>query len=874
MPGRFVFSEDYNPEPERSLHRRRRARNFVTPPSSSSDTESSISVTAEDIEFETPPPPKPKMKLSDDGLPTAAQVPTGTLVPVFEAKSFKVDSGFYNLIRKDQFGGERTEDPASHINHFCDLCHLITQEGVTPDQLKHMLFPHSLKGKAYQWLCTLKGAQDWDTLVLAFYHRFFPPERTAMLRMQLTGFRQRKDESLYDTWERFKSIEKQIPHHGFTKGFIAMTFYGALNSESKRILDSAANGRFDSTDVEEAWDLIENMASHSIAYGQSAYSTVGAVSGDTLFQNAMTNQLEELKTQLANLQGASSSSQVQPTAAMHQTPPAIVAAHCENCGVYGHLGYTCQGTQEQVAAFQAYRSGNPYVPNSEPRQGYKQQYTNYNQPPPMNNPPTSSFTYVPPHRFPSNSNAPIKPTGISDLQDLKNIMMGMQKSQEHLIAQCAKDSQEKSNAIKNLETQLAQLATSQATRPSGQLPSQPTPNDNVFHTNSISLRSGTSYAGPAIPSDEAIVEDLPYEEEKELGEENDQPGANKGDYRSVMPSTDRQSPKKPAATPKTSSIGGRALKEYLKQAQAPPSAPSDTEIKLPFPGRMKSKKEGAQFGKFMEIMKNLQVSVPFTELITQVPAYTKFMKDILSKKRSLTDHATLAFAESCSAVLQNKVPPKLQDPGSFSIPCTIGPLSFERVLCDHGASVSVMPFAVCERLGVGELQGTTITLQMADRSIKRPMGILEDVPVRIGKYYFPVDFVVLDIPEDTQIQLILGRPFLCTAGAILDCKNGKLTLDIDGDKVVFCLSKVMRSPMVEESCHSIDIIDATVADLWDSSLSRDPFEDLMGWYTCAGDDFFDPGMIETAAVIDDSDEPETLQVSMDEVVDGDLLKKH
>ncbi|XP_074298180.1 uncharacterized protein LOC141629003 [Silene latifolia] len=102
---------------------------------------------------------------------------------------------------------------------------------------------------------------------------------------------------------------------------------------------------------------------------------------------------------------------------------------------------------------------------------------------------------------------------------------------------------------------------------------------------------------------------------------------------------------------------------------------------------------------------------------------------------------------------------------------------FGKALCDLGASVGVMPYSVCEKLNIGNLKVTNMTLQMADRSIQRPLGILEDVPVQVGKFFIPVDFIVLDIGEDSQIPIILGRPFLHTAGAVIDVKRGVLTLE-------------------------------------------------------------------------------------------------
>ncbi|XP_058742610.1 uncharacterized protein LOC131615131 [Vicia villosa] len=129
----------------------------------------------------------------------------------------------------------------------------------------------------------------------------------------------------------------------------------------------------------------------------------------------------------------------------------------------------------------------------------------------------------------------------------------------------------------------------------------------------------------------------------------------------------------------------------------------------------------------------------------------------------------------CHSISENKLAKKDKDPGSFSIPCVLGYHTIDKAFFDLGASVSLMPLAVCKRLKLGKLQPTKILSQLANRSVKYPMGILEDIPVKIGQLYIPTDFVVMDIKEDDDIPILLGRPFLSTAGAIIDVKKGKLT---------------------------------------------------------------------------------------------------
>lgn len=172
-----------------------------------------------------------------------------------------------------------------------------------------------------------------------------------------------------------------------------------------------------------------------------------------------------------------------------------------------------------------------------------------------------------------------------------------------------------------------------------------------------------------------------------------------------------------------------------------------------------------------------------------MPSYTKFLKEILSNKRKLQDEETVALNVECSAMVQSKLPPKLGDPGSFCIPCTIGTTTFKKALCDLGASVSLMPKSVFDKLGCGTLKPTRISLQLSDRSIRYPEGVLVDVPIKVGDFCVPGDFFVIDMEEDSQIPLLLGRPFLRTAGAIIDVKKGIISINVGGEKVEYEMNK-------------------------------------------------------------------------------------
>ncbi|XP_021860309.2 uncharacterized protein [Spinacia oleracea] len=172
--------------------------------------------------------------------------------------------------------------------------------------------------------------------------------------------------------------------------------------------------------------------------------------------------------------------------------------------------------------------------------------------------------------------------------------------------------------------------------------------------------------------------------------------------------------------------------------------------KLPYPQRFIRHKLDVQFSKFLEVLRKLHITIPFTDALKQMLTYSRFLKEILSGKRDCDVKETVNLTENCRAIILNQMPPKLKDPGSFSIPCAIKALEIGNALCDLGASVSLMPYSVFTTLDIGELVPTNITLQLPDRSVKYPIGKVEDVPLRVGKFAIPVDFVVLDIDEDAH----------------------------------------------------------------------------------------------------------------------------
>src|SRR5262249_34378312 len=248
----------------------------------------------------------------------------------------------------------------------------------------------------------------------------------------------------------------------------------------------------------------------------------------------------------------------------------------------------------------------------------------------------------------------------------------------------------------------------------------------------------------------------------------------------------------------------------------------DYKPPIPYPSRLKKKLVDEQYNKFLEIFKQLHINLPLVDALSQMPRYAKFLKELLTNKRKLEEISTVTLGGECSAVIQNKLPKKLKDPGSFIIPCFIGNLPEERALADLGASINLMPYQMYKKLGLGEPKPTRMSLQLADRSVKLPRGVVEDVLVKVQDFIFPVDFVILDIESDVDIPLILGRPFLATARAIIDVDDGKLMLRVGNEEVIVKMSEVLKQGLhQDDTCFAIDYLDLAVIDSFHDLLCHD-----------------------------------------------------
>ncbi|GJV40694.1 reverse transcriptase domain-containing protein [Tanacetum coccineum] len=289
-------------------------------------------------------------------------------------------------------------------------------------------------------------------------------------------------------------------------------------------------------------------------------------------------------------------------------------------------------------------------------------------------------------------------------------------------------------SIQNLETKFDRLADKQSGRPSGSLPSntQPNPkrhNSKVYqppqsrneHMNAVFTKSGKSYNPPVNSDDKQTKPENPINFDNS-DEEDKEP------------------------TPQH---------KFKIQNQS---------RKLHYPNHTNQK--------------SLRINVPLIDVLAGMPNYGKFLKELISNKHKIEQIFAAFLSDESSAMIQNKVPPKLGDPGSFLIPCNFNKTFSCNALANLGASINLIPYSLYAKLSLENVKPTKMSIRLADRSFQYPVGIAKNMLVKVGKFTFPIDFVILEMEEDSKVSLILGRPFLHTANAVIRVKQKQLNLRV------------------------------------------------------------------------------------------------
>ncbi|GKB91781.1 reverse transcriptase domain-containing protein [Tanacetum coccineum] len=321
-----------------------------------------------------------------------------------------------------------------------------------------------------------------------------------------------------------------------------------------------------------------------------------------------------------------------------------------------------------------------------------------------------------------------------------------------------------------------------STSGSGSLPSNTVANPKR-DLKAITTRSGVSYDGLQVPPPPSSLPKV-VEYEPEVTKDT------------VQPSTENIQP--PVAQTQTQ------IDKPVVALKAKPT--------LPYPSRINKEKlrekDDLLALKFMEIFRNLHFELSFVDALLHMPKFTPMFRKLLNNKDKIIDLINTPVNENCSAIILKKFPEKLGDPGRFLIPCDFPEMDECLALANLGASMNLMPLSVWEKLNLPDLTKTRMILELADRTISTPTGIAEDVFVKVGTFFFLADFVVVDYVADPQVPLILGRPFLKTARALIDVHGQEMTLRHDDQSVTFKVGDTSTFSYNNiESVNRVDVID-------------------------------------------------------------------
>ncbi|CAN6723549.1 unnamed protein product [Malus baccata var. baccata] len=785
---------DFNNDFERDLRRKRRHPE-PSEPSSSSEAESEFEEVKEEVMAANNRTIK---ELSASGLTNAAplciQYPAAAQGKIDE---FELKSSLLHHIPK--YHGLSMEESNKHLKEFEVVCSSMTPINVDGNILMMKAFPFSLLEKAKDWLYELAPGTvtSWDSMKRAFLEKFFPTSRVILLRKRISGIQQDRGESFPSYYERFKSLVASCPQHQMKEELLIQYFYEGLLPMERQMLDASAGGALVDKTPEAAKVLIANRAHNAQQYegvGQRdpPWPQVNEVSAITELQNQMAN-LTTLLSQVV------------------EGPKVQNVAACGVCSMQGHLTDKCPQLIENGGweTLNAVGFGNQYQPRNDPfsntyNPGWRD-HPNFKWREPQQGQQQSGFRQQPPG-FYQKPFAPTQPQA----QPAQKSGSSIDNDQIfNLLTSMAQGMQNRDKKVDELEKQVGQIAEFMGQfREQGKLPSSTiaNPKGGFESAKAIMLRSGKQVGTTPPPSKSA-----PNKVEEVIIEEEEQGLAT---VRKEVPLPQVSMAPKPSNLPNKGTTVSNSIPT------------NDFPLNVPFPSRFKQTKKEEAEKDILETFRKVQVNIPLLDAIKQVPRYAKFLKELCTTKKRISNKEVVQVSENVSAVLQRKLPPKCKDPGSFTIPCVIGNTKFEHAMLDLGASINVMPYSIYASMNLGELKNDGVIIQLVDRSNAYPKGVLEDVLVQVDNLIFPADFYVLemeDSPNVTPLPILLGRPFMKTARTKIDVFKGTLTMEFDGEIINFNISEAMKFPKDDHSCFSIDILDELAQDYLDM-LEDDPLE--------------------------------------------------
>ncbi|GKA90250.1 reverse transcriptase domain-containing protein [Tanacetum coccineum] len=336
----------------------------------------------------------------------------------------------------------------------------------------------------------------------------------------------------------------------------------------------------------------------------------------------------------------------------------------------------------------------------------------------------------------------------------------------------------------------------------GTLPSQTITNPRE-QINAITTRSGKTLEGPSTPLVPTPVVSNPQKEPEQTPETSTEKvqHPNLENTVQVPPPEEEESIFMEIPKPKAKKTVNVEIQDLNSLR------PNSYQPKLPYPERMnvrENDKPSAQHSRFLKMFKQLRLEIGLKDALIEMPKFNKWLSSLLRNKEKLKEIAITTVNAECSAIIMNKVLEKLEDPEKFLIPCALQELNRTSVLANSGASINLLPHSIYKKLGLEALTPTRMTLELANHSITHPMGITEDVVVRVDGFTFLADFVVVNFEPDPRVPIILGRPFLRTAKALIDLYEETLTLRVGKEELVYYADKSEKN---KHFVHAISVID-------------------------------------------------------------------
>ncbi|CAA7048517.1 unnamed protein product [Microthlaspi erraticum] len=632
------------------------------------------------------------------------------------------------------FHGLPSEDPIDHLDEFDRLCDLTKINGVSEDAIKLRLFPMSLADKAHQWEKSLPHGTitTWDECKKAFLAKFFSTGRTAKLRGEISSFIQRNNETFAEAWERFKGYTSQCPHHGFNNESLLSTLYRGCLPRYREMLDTASNGNFLNQDVDDGWQLVENIANSNGSYGEeydrtNRSSTHHSIESDEKLRKdvkALNEKLDKLILAQSTMKKVNfvSAEEMEPVQEGEDTQFAEVCYMSNGQGGYnkGYYNYksnpamSYRNTDVANPQDQVYPQQQAARSSQVPQHGYGQK-NNYQGPQgtfpgqQMNIPP--GFPHQPPQPAPSQEN------------ELKAMLKQLLQGQADGVVDTSKKLAEINSKIENLNTRVYSLenhaSSVAAATKQGQLPGKAIQNPKEQCKRLLLLRllesrlinqkcrhllwpftlhqlsSHTSSIGSSIESNSSSIESDLF-------------------------------------CPKT----------FLLDPYQPVAASSS---------RLLSQGHKEVIHKFRRDLSGIGIELPPMDSMSEAFDQMQMVKDVLANSDKVSEvlqESTHQFNLLTSPTFL----PKVKDQGKFTLPCTLGHLEIDNALVDSGASINLISLSMAEKLGIaGALQRPTTSIMFGDATSKSPLGVFKNYHLKIGECIIQTDLTVMEMEEEKDL---------------------------------------------------------------------------------------------------------------------------